>query len=121
MIAEQRQIREAKEVHQIEDDADHNDDPDEQENRGVHWDALNKVEDDTNKHEAENESNHTGILLGFRRHGWKMLDFNMPMQKLIDLITKIDCARNQNREHSRHDQQQIGPVRERARAQSILV
>src|ERR1035437_2255278 len=58
MIAGQRQIREAKEVNQVEDHTDHNDHPDEQENRGVHWDALNKVEDDANKHEAENESNH---------------------------------------------------------------
>src|ERR1035437_2697354 len=56
MIMGQRQIREAKQVDQIENDADHNDHANEEKNRGVHRDALNEVEDDTNKHEAENES-----------------------------------------------------------------
>src|ERR1035437_6911931 len=58
MIMRQRQIREAKQIDQIENHTDHNDDSNQQENRRVHRNAFDKVENHANKHEAENESKH---------------------------------------------------------------
>src|ERR1035437_9098853 len=94
MIVGQRKVREAKQVDQIENYTDHNDHANQEQNRRVHRDAFDKVENHANEHEAENKSNHKDILLVFY-YGRKKNRFQFTMQELVDFITEIYGTRYQ--------------------------